>query len=407
MRVFANLFLIMFLADGGFSLIDELVPLLTPLASFTWLRSLLAGNVIVMAAALFLCLGIDRRLPKRVFLPQVLFALICPLSIWLFPPLAGIRTYGLIAAATQVALGMLPLLYFRRDGVRCLLLPAEMFAAPFFGLKNSLIFTAASLFFAPFAMIVLFLFTLNAFMIEYTAGFMRVDPGGLRMAERVYRQGNRTIRLAAMIHVGNRKFYDELVGSIVPGRIIVLAEGVSDEENLLKSSIDYGRMAGYLGLTSQKEMHFRGRLIDAEELESPRPGSRSDDKSAGKIDIFRADVDVSDFRPATILLLNAVGKQLEESDSFGKEFLALNSWGERNITPEMSAIIVDDIIHRRNMELISYLDTALDRYDTVVIPWGALHMKEIEAEVVKRGFTLQEERERVSIDFLKMLAAKL
>jgi len=409
MRIFANPFLIMFLADGGFSLIDELVPLLSPLASFTQLRSLLAGTVIVMAAALYPCLGIDRRLPKRVFLPQILFALICPFSTWLFPPLAGIRTYGLMAAAVQVALGMLPLHYFRKGGARCLTMPPEMFAAPFFRLKNTLIFGATSLFFAPFALILLILFTVNAYMTEYTSGFMRLDPGGLRMAERVYKRDNRTIRLAAMIHVGNKEFYDELAGSIAPGRIIVLVEGVSDDENLLAGSIDYGKMAGYLGLTSQKEMHFRGRVIEPEELESPRLRSRKagDGKPAGEVDILRADVDASDLRPPTILLLNAMGKKLQESDSFVNEFLALNSWGEKNITPEMYELIIDDILHRRNMELIRYLEKALDRYDTVVIPWGALHMKEIEAEVLKRGFTLQEERERVSIDFRKMLLSWL
>jgi hypothetical protein len=73
----------------------------------------------------------------------------------------------------------------------------------------------------------------------------------------------------------------------------------------------------------------------------------------------------------------------------------------------MSDIIMDDILHRRNMGVIRHLEKALVRYDTVVIPWGALHMKEIEAEVLKRGFKLQEERERVSIDFRKMLLGKL
>jgi hypothetical protein len=405
MRVFANLFLIMFLADGGFSLVDELVPLLSPLTSFTALRSLLAGTVIFMAAALYLCLGIDRRLPKRVFLPQILFALVCPFSIWLFPPLAGIRTYGLIAAAAQVSLGMLPLCFFRKNGTRCLTMPLEMFAAPSFGLKNTLVFGATSLFFAPLALILLILFAANSYMTEYTAGFMRIDPGGLRMAERVYRRDNRTIRLAAMIHVGSREYYAGLAESIGAGRIIVLAEGVSDDEQLLAGSIDYGKMAGYLGLASQKELHFRGRLIEPEELESSPLRSRSAGagRPAGEVDIIRADLDVSDLRPPTILFLNALGKHLQESDSFVKGFLALNSWGEKNITPEMSELIFDDILHRRNMEVVRYLENALDRYDTVVIPWGALHMKEIEAEVLRRGFTLQEERERVSIDFRKML----
>jgi hypothetical protein len=165
-------------------------------------------------------------------------------------------------------------------------------------------------------------------------------------------------------------------------------------------------MAGYLGLASQHEMHFQGRVIDEEEFESPRlsQGHAGDKKTAGELEILRADVDVSDFRPPTLLLLNALGKHLQENSSFVNGFLALNAWGEKNITPEMSEVIMDDILHRRNKEVLSYLEKALVNYDTVVIPWGALHMKEIEAEVLKRGFKLQEEQERVSIDFRKVLS---
>lgn len=67
---------------------------------------------------------------------------------------------------------------------------------------------------------------------------------------------------------------------------------------------------------------------------------------------------------------------------------------------------MDDILYRRNKEVIRHLRKAVDRYDTVVVPWGALHMPEIEDEVVKQGFKLQQERERVSIDFNKMLWGK-
>ena len=402
MRILANLFLILFLADGGFSLVDELVSLLSPLEPFTALRSLLAGNVIIMAVVVYFCLGIDRRLPKRVFLPLIIFVFLCPLSTWLFPALGEIRIYGLLAAAAQVALGMLPLYFFRKGRARSLMLPPEMFVVPFFNRRNTLIFCAANLFIIPLALALLVLFMANSYMTAYTSGFMRLDPGGLRMTERVYRRDNRTVRLTAMIHVGSREYYDELSKSIAPGRVIVLAEGVSDAGNLLRNRIDYGKMADFLGLTSQKEMRFRGRLIEAEELESPTLGA-GDDKQAQTVDILRADVDVSSFRPPTMLLLDALGKHMQESRSFAKGILALNAWGEKNITPEMYAIIMDDILHRRNMIVIGHLEKALGRYDTVVIPWGALHMKEIEAEVLKQGFKLQEERERISIDFRKML----
>lgn len=409
MRTFANFFLILFLADGGFSLVDELIPLLTPLKPFTELRILLAGTVILMAVPLYLCLGIDRRLPKRLFLPLIIFTFFCPLSTWLFPALAGIRTLGLIAAAAQVMLAMLPLCFFRKDGERSLTMPPELFSRPYFSIRNTLIFGAANLLAAPLTLTLILLSAADSYMAGHTSGFMHIAPDGLRMTERLYKRDNRTIRLAAMIHMGNKRFYDELAGSPAPGRSIVLAEGVSDDDHLLQSGIDYGKMAAFLGLTPQQKMLFQGRIIEEEQLDttSPPAAGGGTKNRGGVTDILRADVDVSDFRPPTILLLNTVGKQLQENRSFAKGFLALNAWGEQNVTPEMSAVIMDDILHLRNMEVIRHLDRALARYDNVIIPWGALHMKELEAEVLKRGFRLQEERQRVSIDFRKMILSTI
>jgi hypothetical protein len=331
------------------------------------------------------------------------------ISTWLFPVLADIRMYGLLIAAAQVALGMLPLYYLRKRSDRSLTLPLEMFEAPFFSLKNTLTFYGANLFIVPFVLMMFVLTTADAYMTEHTSGFMRLSPGGLKMTERVYKRDNRTIRLAAMIHVGSKKYYDDLVGSLAAGRTCVLAEGITDDRNLMRNRIDYGRVAGFLGLTSQQEMRFKGRLIDQKELESLPQNSRDvqDGKQAVEADIFRADVDISAFRPPTITFLDAIGKHLQESPSFVRGVLTLNSWAEKNVTPEMHAIIMDDILHRRNMVVIGYLEKALVRYDTVVIPWGALHMKEIEEEILKRGFVLQAERQRVSIDFGKMLLGRL
>jgi hypothetical protein len=405
MRLFANLFLILFLADGGFSLVDELVSLLTPLEPFTPLRNFLAVFVITMAAAVYLSLGIDRRLPKRIFLPQIIFVFFVPLSTWLFPPLAAMRVYGLFAAAAQLLLGMLPLYYLRTGGARSLTMPPAQFAPPFFSLRNTLIFGTISLFVIPFTLALSGLSAADSFMAGHTSGFMHLRPDGeLRMTERIYRRDAKTIRLAAMIHVGNRKYYQDLANSFTSGRTIILAEGVSDEGNVLRNSIDYEKVAGFLGLTSQREMRFGGRFIEPEELDAPRLPPEGAERLTGQTDVLRADVDAGEFRPPTILLLGAVGKHLQESPTLVKGFLALNKWGEKNITPEMYKIIMEDILHRRNMKVVSHLKKALDRYDTVVIPWGALHMKGIEAEVLKQGFKLQEERQRVSIDFGRILS---
>ena len=405
MRIYANLFLILFVADGGFSLVDELVSLLTPLMPFSDLRNLLAVTVIVMSVPIYLSLGIDRRLPKRVILPLVLFVLWSLVSTSLFPLLAKFQLYGLVMAAMQVAIGMVPLTCFRNGSERCFTIPATMFSGPFFSRKNTLIFCAVNVLVVPIVLLLAVFTVANAYMAEYTGGFMRLAPAGLTMTERTYTRGNRTIRLAAMIHVGDKGFYDTMADSATPGRTIVLAEGVSDNKHLLRSSIDYGEVAGSLGLVSQEKLLFRGTLIDEDEFESPRrltSGTENRGQLAGT-DILRSDVDISDFQQATIVFLNAVGEHLHKKSSFVKGALALNDWAEKNITPDMNEIIMNDILHSRNLAVLRHLDTGLKRYDTIIIPWGALHMKEIEADVLTRGFVLQKERERVSIDFRRML----
>jgi len=210
-----------------------------------------------------------------------------------------------------------------------------------------------------------------------------------------------------MIHVGEKEYYDELAESVAPGRTIVLAEGVSDDDNLLRNRFDYGKLAGFLGLSSQEKMLFRGRLIEAEDFHRPRLRPRGGEREPAEPDILRADVDVSSFRPPTIQLLDALGKHLNDSGSLAKGLLSFNGWAEKNVTPEMNEVIFDDILYRRNKEVIRHLGKALDHYDTIVIPWGALHMAEIEEEVLERGFELEQERDRVSIDFRKMLVGKL
>ena len=75
MRSFANFYIILFLIDAGLSLIDELFQAASsPLVFLTEIRFTVAYAVILLSMIFYACLGIDRRLPKRVFLPLTLFA---------------------------------------------------------------------------------------------------------------------------------------------------------------------------------------------------------------------------------------------------------------------------------------------------------------------------------------------
>ncbi|HJV64785.1 MAG TPA: hypothetical protein VJ550_03530 [Geomonas sp.] len=400
MRLFGNLFLLLFFADGGISFLDQLVSLFFPLSPLAPLQHLAADLVVLMAPVIYLCLGIDRRLPKRVFLPLIVFVFACLFALLLVPSLSGSHLFGLAVAAAQLALCLLPWKSFRKGGAPSLTMPPEMFQGPSFSTRNTVSFAAVNLLVLPCFLVLLLAVTVNAYMVRYTSGFMHLAADGLHMSEKVYRRGNQTIRLAGMIHVGEKDYYEKVVGSAGPGRTLVLAEGVSDSRELLQNRPDYGKLAGYLGLTTQQDrMHFKGRAIDESELDRPQPVRHPVAPAA--VDILRADVDISSFQPVTVWFLDTLGKQMNESPSLSKQLLSSIAWSEKNVTPAMQETIIDDILYRRNEVVIGQLRKALGRYDNVVVPWGALHMPAIEQEVVRQGFVLQQVRDRVSIRFSK------
>lgn len=398
MRTFANLFLVLFFADGFASLLDEFATLLTPIGPLTAFRTQLALAVLLIAVPLYIALGIDRRLPKRLFLPLIGYVFFCPLLTWLFPSLAAMTGFGFVVAAVQLALAVILIPRFRNEGTEPgVTLPESTFYGPFFSPKNTLLFAGVNVVVVPLAAALFALYSANTYAAEATGGFMRVTPRGLYMMERVYQRGNRTVRLAAMIHVGEKRYYEDVARLPVKGRAVVLAEGVTDDKELLKNRFDYRKVASLLGLSPQEKMLFAGKMTDVEALEAPEP------PAGGGPEIVRADVDLASFRPETMIFLNEVGKSLRGNGSVAKAAVKLNSWAESEITPQKYDIIMDDILLRRNKVVLGYLDKALKRHDTVVIPWGALHMKGIEAGVLERGFVKREERQRLAVDFGRMI----
>lgn len=403
MRTFINLFLIFFAADGLISLVDELLVLMAGASNLSGVRDIFASTVILLSLPLYLALGIDRRPPRKVFAPLLVFLVWTQLATWLFPALAESNVYSVVCALVQVLLCILPAEYARRNGGKGLLMPQSVFTGPFFNLRHTLYFTAASLFIVPVVFLLCVFASANAYTEHSTAGFIRIAPDGLYMSERTYRLDNKTIRLTGMIHVGDQKFYDDMSGTSSVGRTIILAEGVTDDKHLLTNRFGYSKMAGFLGLSSQEKMRLKGRLIEnADDVNSSR-----DKAGTAESDIVRADLDVSDFNKETVYFLNTIGKLINENSSFAATLMAINTWAEKELTPEMNRVIMADILHKRSNAVLTHLDKALAHYETIIIPWGALHMSEIEDAVLKRGFVLSEKKARVSIDFKKMFLAMI
>lgn len=390
MRRFANFYIIIFLVDAGLSLVDELLVMAgSPYPLLTNGRLLVAFVTIALSLVVYVCLGIDRRLPKRVFLPMTLYITWCTLAMW---PLSGVidrASLPLVAAIGQAATGLLAIALLRGR----VLLPQELFQTNIFSLKNILGFTAINLLLTPFVLLYGSLALAGNYLEERTAGFLRISPVGVYMAERSYHRESKKIRLAGMIHIGREEYYADLAGSVSTEATIILAEGVTDRDHLLEHNFDYSKLAGVIGLSSQDKMQIDGNLVDLDDPDQETEGV------GDKPDIAWADIDLSHFDPQTIEFLNAIGQTLFSGKPLAEALAEYTAWADENMTPERVDDVMMDILDKRNEVVIASISKALQRYETIVIPWGAMHMPAIEAAVLEQGFEPGERTERMSLDF--------
>jgi hypothetical protein len=196
------------------------------------LRSFSAWSVTLVSIPFYVCLGIDKRLPKAIFLPQLMLIFWSTFQLWPPPVYFESTGYALPVALGQVLLGAAPLVYLRIKSGKQFLLTPKMFAAPFFGLKHTILFVVANVALLPFLLIYMALSLAGLQLDKQTGGFAHLRPGGLRMTEKIYRLDNKEIRLTGMIHIAGKDYFDRVIESISSERTIILAEGVTDQKKV-------------------------------------------------------------------------------------------------------------------------------------------------------------------------------
>lgn len=398
MRRLANTYLFLFLVDAGMSLFDELlVTFGQAVPAITSLRLVTAYAVVGLSPVLYACLGIDRRLPKRLIVPLTVYIAWCTVALWPMSAVMARENLPLLAALGQVLLVAI-LLVAKRGR---LWLAVERFQGKAFRLGNTLGFTAVNLLLLPCVLLFGALAATSDYLEKETAGFLRLSPVGVYLSERSYRHDDQEIRLAGMMHVGQQAYYDDLARSLPVKGAVILAEGVSDQDRLLTYHFNYSELAAVMGLSSQETMQIDANRIDLDQLDAHTVGR------ANKPDIVRADIDVNRFAPETIEFLNLLGRTLFSASPLAERFAEYSAWADRNMTPNRMNSIMADILDKRNEVVIGSMIRTLGFYDTVVIPWGAMHMPAIERAVLAQGFVAGPRQERLALDFRTLPYAEL
>jgi hypothetical protein len=358
---FARVFLLCFLVDGIALVGDAAARLLFETALLDDFRLTLAWAVVASAVPVILALALGPRLPRAILLPPLLFLVwsglgAFPIGLWI--ETATFRI-GLVAVA-QSLLGLRALRQLAQH------VPSR---APLFQLGHALRAAALAA-----------LVGLGGWLEQATARFVTFDAVGVQSGNREYRRGDRSVHLVGMMHIGEGDAYRELFESFAGRETVVLEEGVTDEQGLLGGGRFYDQVAGGIGLDVQPSFE----VVASESPESP--------SGEPWPDVIRADVDAADFSPETIEFLGTVAKIYQSPDLATAIERFNTSLGD--VPPETTQIVVNDIIELRNTRLIDELLAALDSYERIVVPWGALHLPVIERVLVDEGFELHASSER-------------
>lgn len=369
MRQIANAFLIGFLADAGLSLCDAALRLAADSHVLSAPRGVLSVAVVIASLVIYLLMGATPRLPWRILLPPCLFLtwvamLAMPLPIWL-----GVdgTLVALPLIQLSVAVGSLVLTRRATGGASWLFTEVSL-EGPRFAWRTALGFTALNLL-VILPVSIAYLFAAAAAGLSYgTAGFLRMDTSGLYALGRTYTLDDQTVHLIAMMHIGESDYYATLMDSLPADGSLILAEGVSDTQRLIPSGLSYDGLADTLGLVAQ--------------------GSLGGDDQ----EVVPADVDISEFAPETLRLLNGVSELLAAETRLDA-LAAYSRLVEMRPDTAMFALLRHDLIDLRNERVLAALESSLPAYRHLIVPWGALHMPGIESRVLELGFSPGESRE--------------
>lgn len=386
----ANLFLVAFAIDAFLSLGEEVYRAAFGGNELLGLRNAIALAVFYAAFPLLLLTAVTPPLPKRILFPPILFAIwagigAAPVGLWIEDQ--QILAFAIVFLQCAIAVVSFWMTHNQSRSWFLNAGPLPRFASPV--LRGALGLLILLVLFPPLLMgYSAFAFATS---IQVSSGhFMRFDWEGIDAVERIYKKEDQEIRLIGMMHLGEGSAYQSLFNSF-PDNAVVLTEGVSDETGRLARDLSYQRVARVLGLDPQPAIKG-GNKTKVELPSSPgsdTPQNQSGVSAVSGPEIRRGDVDARVFSEETIDFLNTV-TEIYGSGSVQEAFERIAKYQETYGDDAIQAVF-KDILDKRNAHLLEEIDKAFTDYDLVIVPWGALHMPEIEKEMLERGFVEVEE----------------
>jgi hypothetical protein len=375
LKKFVNIYIILFLLDGLVSLINTLTGRLWGIQPLFMLQGTIALMVVVLSIPVYILIGSMRAFPKRVVLPMVIFTIWGGLFFALPMPIyLGIGNTILILSLIQPCLAIVTIVVLRysmKHGYW--LYNSSDFTRSAFQWKRLFGFAAANVILIIPLIGVWLAVSLSLAISHLSSGFIHLGVRGMSVEARTYVYEDKQILLLPTVHIAQPAFYKRLVEPLSVESTVVIPEGVTDKQKLLKEPLDYSKIARRAGLEMQDN-----QVIVAER------------------NTALCDVDINEFSPGTIDYLRTCAA-ISRHWSSGKRMLALQAYASAS-QPDLD-LLWKDLLDMRNQRVTACITDCLQTYDTIVIPWGAAHMPGIQRAILKWGATMTEHRRVPVWDF--------
>jgi hypothetical protein len=352
--VLLNAVLGCFLADAAISLLDDTLLWGFHVHALGAIRGVVFVFLVIMSLLVYLLAGALPMIPKRFFLPVVLITPLAPIAV---TPLLIFHYDWMLQIDWSVSLCQLLIglgMVFWIQGIVRFQWPVfrqEQLGLRPFGWRHLCGFVAANVFLLlPGVLLCLAVYASLA-VDQFSGGFLALRWEGLTMRAKTFvRDDHKSIRLIPMMHIGEEDFYSQVSKSF-PSNSVIMMEGVTDNKNLLQHKLSYHRMAESLGLAEQQEKF---------------------DPPLGRV--RPADVDVGDFSEQSIAFIELVSR-IHSQGWKAEDLMKLSQQSE---DPLFAGQLMDDLLTKRNANLVKQIEAELPGSDVIIVPWGAAHMRRSE-----------------------------
>ncbi len=231
----------------------------------------------------------------------------------------------------------------------------------------------------PAVFMVLGFFGISQAVSNFSGGHIKLTAQGMEMQNLVMENPEgKQAHLIGMVHMGDSQYYKQVKEGFKQNpssKKLVLHEGVSDKEGLMKSAIDYSFIASLLGLETQNK--------EWSKLDKPK-GKQGSPSPKLEIDQLNADIDLSELPEEGLALLNEIFSMMSAPDL---QTMIENMNAVKITDADMAEFMEKSLIKFRNDHLMEIFNDNLENYDEIYLPWGAAHLKELESQLRKQNFT--------------------